>query len=85
MERLRRWETRVDEETDALFVEAAELLHTHKSTFVIEAAREKAVKVIARADRTLMAASVFDSLLDSLDVADYAPNLARRARRASSF
>ena len=76
-----RLELRTDETTDRLITEAAALLHTTKSAFVADAAREAAQKVIARADVTLMAAEVFDAMVASLDVADAAPELARKLGR----
>lgn len=76
-----RLELRTDETTDRLITEAAALLHTTKSAFVADAAREAARKVIARADVTLMAAEVFDAMVASLDVADEAPELAQKLGR----
>ena len=77
----RRLELRTDETTDRLISEAADLLHTTKSAFVADAARQAAQKVIARFDITLMAPEVFDSLVASLDVADEAPELAEKLSR----
>lgn len=76
-----RLELRTDEATDRLITEAAELLHTTKSAFVTDAARQAAQKVLARQDLTLMAPEVFDSLVASLDAADEAPELAERLSR----
>jgi uncharacterized protein (DUF1778 family) len=70
-----RLEARIDAELDDLIVEAAERLHVSKTTFVSDAVREAAVKVIARAETTLMAAEVFDSMMASIDVADESTEL----------
>ncbi len=76
-----RLELRTDETTDRLITEAAGLLHTTKSAFVADAARSAAHKVIARADVTVMAPEVFDSLMASLDVPDEAPELSGKLAR----
>lgn len=72
----KRFEARVDAETDALITEAARLSRRSKSAFVTEAARRAAEQVVARADVTLMDPLTFDRLIDSLDVPDEAPELA---------
>lgn len=79
-----RLEARIDAELDDLIVEAANRLHVSKTTFVSEAVREAALKVIARSQTTLMAPEVFDSMMASIDVADESPeltNLAAMPRR----
>ena len=76
----RRLQLRTDESTDQLITEAAELLHTTKSAFVADAARQAAQKVIARSDVTLMAPDVFDALMASLDVPDKSRELAALAK-----
>jgi uncharacterized protein (DUF1778 family) len=70
-----RLEARIDPELDELIAEAAERLHVNKTTFVCDAVREAALKVIARADVTMMAREVFDSMMASIDVADASPEL----------
>lgn len=70
-----RLEARIDPELDQLIVEAADRLHVSKSAFVCEAAREAALKVIARSDVTLMDAAVFDKMMASLDTPDESPEL----------
>jgi uncharacterized protein (DUF1778 family) len=70
-----RLEARIDPELDELIAEAAERLHVNKTTFVCDAVREAALKVIARADVTMMAPEVFDSMMASIDVADASPEL----------
>jgi uncharacterized protein (DUF1778 family) len=70
-----RLEARIDTELDDLIIEAAQRLNVTKTTFIADAVREAALKVIARADVTLMAAEVFDQMVASLDVADESPEL----------
>lgn len=70
-----RLEARIDTELDDLIVEAAQRLNVTKTTFVADAVREAALKVIARADVTLMAAEVFDQMVTSLEIADESPEL----------
>jgi uncharacterized protein (DUF1778 family) len=76
----RRVEFRTDAATEALIAEAADLLHLTKSSFVSEVAKREAEKVVARADRTLMAPDVFDALIASLDTPDDSPELERLAK-----
>lgn len=76
----RRVEFRADQETDDLITEAAKLSHVTKSTFVVEAARREAAKIVARADQTLMDADVFDALIGSLESADESPELEKLAK-----
>jgi len=70
-----RLELRTDELTDELITEAAALLHTSKSAFVADAARDAARRIIARADITFMAPEQFDLLMSTLDTADESPGL----------
>jgi uncharacterized protein (DUF1778 family) len=65
-----RLEARIDADLDALITQAAHKQGVSKTAFVSDAARDAALKVIARADVTLMAAEVFDQMMASLDVAD---------------
>lgn len=74
-----RLEVRTDEETYQLVGEAADLLNQSKTAFVTEAVRQEALKVIARADVTIMSAEVFDGMMASLDVPDESPELAALA------
>ena len=62
-----RFEARTSNETLALFREAARALQTSQTDFVLGAATEKALKVLARSDQTLMSPSQFDDMMDSLD------------------
>ncbi|MDP2286963.1 MAG: DUF1778 domain-containing protein [Actinomycetota bacterium] len=70
-----RLEARIDAELDDLIIEAADRLHVTKTTFVADAIREAALKVIARADVTMMAPEVFDSMMASIDIADESTEL----------
>jgi uncharacterized protein (DUF1778 family) len=70
-----RLEARIDAELDALITQAAHKQGVSKTAFVSDAARDAALKVIARAEVTLMAAEVFDQMMASLDVADDSPEL----------
>lgn len=65
-----RLEARIDAELDDLIIEAAALLNVTKTTFVSDAIREAALKVIARADITMMDPEIFDSMMASIDIAD---------------
>ncbi|MGH3949633.1 MAG: DUF1778 domain-containing protein [Pseudonocardiaceae bacterium] len=70
-----RLEARIDTELDDLITQAAKRQGVSKTAFVSDAARDAALKVIARADATLMAAGVFDQMMASIDVADHSPEL----------
>lgn len=65
-----RLEARIDTDLDDLITRAAQKQGVSKTAFVSEAARDAALKVIARAEVTLMAAEVFDQMMASIDVAD---------------
>lgn len=73
----RRWETRVDEETDTLTADAAARKGVTKSAFVAAAVRAEAERTLARADTTLMDESLFSALVGSLDLPDSVPALER--------
>ena len=70
-----RLEARIDADLDQLIIEAAEKQGVSKTAFVADAVREAALKVIARAEVTLMAAEVFDQMMATLDTADESPEL----------
>lgn len=76
----RRVELRTDPATDDLITEAAGLLHVAKSAFVADAARQAAERIIARSNVTLMSPEVFDAMMQSLDVPDESPELAKVAK-----
>jgi uncharacterized protein (DUF1778 family) len=70
-----RLEARIDPELDELIAEAAGRLRVNKTTFVCDAVRDAALKVIARSDVTMMAPEVFDSMMASIDVPDESAEL----------
>ena len=70
-----RLEARIDADLDELIIEAADRLHVTKTAFVTDAVREAALKVIARAEVTMMAPEVFDQMVASIDTADESPEL----------
>lgn len=70
-----RLEARIDADLDQMITEAAEKQGVTKTVFVSNAARDAALKVIARADVTLMAAEAFDQMMASIDVPDVSPEL----------
>jgi uncharacterized protein (DUF1778 family) len=74
-----RLEARIDADLDQLITEAAEKQGVSKTAFVSDAARDAALKVIARAEVTLMAAEVFDQMMATLDIADDSPELEKLA------
>lgn len=70
-----RLEARIDTELDELITEAATRLRVTKTAFVTGAVRDAALKVMARAETTLMAPELFDAMMASLDTADESPEL----------
>ena len=70
-----RLEARIDADLDDLIIEAADRLRVTKTTFISDAVREAALKVIARADVTMMAPEVFDAMMASIDIADESTEL----------
>jgi len=70
-----RLEARIDADLDDLITQAAQKQGVSKTAFVSAAARDAALKVIARAEVTLMEANVFDQMMASIDVADDSPEL----------
>jgi len=81
----RRIEARATEADETLINEGAELAEQTVSTFVIDAARKEATRLVARADTTIMPAEQFDVLIAALDEPDEAPRLAELARRPRRF
>ena len=61
---------------------AAELANTSVSSFVVDAAVEKADRIIAATNETMVPADFFDSLLSSLDDAATIPALRKASSRA---
>ena len=64
--RTHRLDARADEETHALVQEAAAITGETVSSFVVTAARDRAEKIVARADRTIMPAEQFDAMVAAL-------------------
>lgn len=75
----RRLEARLEPAIDDLINEAAQRLGQSRSEFVVQAARESAERVLARADITIMSARQFDLLIESLDEPEPLEKLARAA------
>ena len=80
--RTERIEARVAPRDRARIDKAAALEGQSVSAFMVSAAAEKAVQVIAAATTTVTPAEYFDRLTAALDRADRAPRLARAARLA---
>lgn len=66
-----RIEARVTEDDAQVIARAATILNASVSSFVVNAAVEKAETVVARADHTIMPAAQFDEMIAALD--DSAP------------
>jgi uncharacterized protein (DUF1778 family) len=80
-----RIEIRADSDSQARIAEAAHLLGASMSAFILAAARTEADRVLARADRTLMAPDQFDAMIISLDEPDTARALAQAAARPRRY
>lgn len=70
-----RLEARIDADLDQMITGAAAKQGVSKTAFVSGAARDAALKVIARADVALLAAEIFDQMIASIDTADDSPEL----------
>ena len=70
-----RLEARIDRDLDVIIGEAADRMHLTKTAFITDTLREAALKVVTRAEVTLMDAGVFDSMMASIDTADPSPEL----------
>lgn len=70
-----RLEARIDAALDELIGAAAEQLHVTKTMFVTDALRDAALKVVARADVSMMDPALFDSMMASIDEPDDSPEL----------
>jgi uncharacterized protein (DUF1778 family) len=81
----RRFEGRIDPDSDSLISEAAALAGQSKAAFMVAAARAAAEKVISRADVTLMPADQFDALVASLDEPQPMPSIERTLGRPRAF
>ena len=73
--RTQRIEVRVTEADARVIARAATLLNASVSSFVVDAALEKAETVVARADRTIMPAAQFDEMIAALDDPTPVPEL----------
>jgi len=80
-----RLEMRVSKSDRALIEDAAHQLRESVSDFTRDAALNRALRVLARTDVVMMPADQFDALLESLDVADEAPGLAKAFARPRRF
>jgi uncharacterized protein (DUF1778 family) len=76
-----RLEARVSPEQRARLEWAAAISGTSVSTFVVDAAVERAEEVVAAQMSTAVPAEYFDRLVAALDEADRAPTLTKAARR----
>lgn len=70
-----RIEARVTEDDARVIARAATLLNASVSSFVVDAALEKAETVVARADRTIMPAAQFEEMISALDDPTPVPEL----------
>ena len=78
-----RLEARVSPEQRARLEWAARLAGTSVSTFVVDAAVERAEELLTAQMSTSVPADFFDRLVDTLDDADRAPTLAKVAKRVA--
>lgn len=82
-ERTDRIEARVEPERAERIRYAAALTHTSVSSFVVDAAVEKAEEVIGEERETIVPSDFFDSLLEALDEPpEVVPALKRAVDRA---
>jgi uncharacterized protein (DUF1778 family) len=77
-----RIESRVSPEARARIEQAAAMAGVSVSSFMVDAAVERAENVIAQHATTIVAADYFDALLATLDDPDPAPRLAKAAAGA---
>jgi len=85
MSKTERIELRVSPADKAAIAAAAAMEHATATEFVRRAVLERAERVRARADRTLMPAAQFDALVSALDTPDDTPALAREVARGRRF
>ena len=74
-----RLEARATADEAAVIARAAELLNASVSSFVVDAAVEKAETIVARAQRTLMPAAQFDAMIAALDDTTVVPEIVELA------
>lgn len=77
-----RIEARVEPERAERIRYAADLARTSMSAFVVDAAAEKAERIIAEHRETAVPSDFFDSLLAALDEAKVVPSLGKAGARA---
>jgi uncharacterized protein (DUF1778 family) len=82
MSKTARIEARLDHETRERIAHAAALAGQPLSTFMVEAAAEKAEEMIRETSVMVVPADYFDKLLAELDTPDDAPRLRRAAEKA---
>jgi uncharacterized protein (DUF1778 family) len=80
-----RLEARIDQDLDQLIGEAAGRLHMSKTAFISQMLREASMKVIARADVTVMDPVEFDRMVAALHVPDDSPELSELFSRPSQI
>ncbi len=80
-----RFEVRVAARSHQQIKAAAEAVNETTSEFIRNAALDRADKILALSNRTLMPAEQFDALINALDVPDEAPELARLAAQQRRF
>lgn len=85
MTKTERIELRVSAEDKDAIAAAAALERTTTTEFVRQAVLDRAERLQARSDRTLMPAEQFDALVAALDLPDDAPSLARAFARPRRF
>ncbi|MDR0960421.1 MAG: DUF1778 domain-containing protein [Propionibacteriaceae bacterium] len=81
----RRFEARIDPESDEIISRAAASTGESKSAFIIRAARQAADKLLARQDVTIMPEEQFDAMMAALDQPQSVPVLERVAARPRQF
>lgn len=77
-----RVEARLSPDERKEIEQAATLEGQSLSSFIVTAASEKAVQVIANRTTTVVPSEYFDRLLSAIDRADRVPRLAKAANRA---
>jgi uncharacterized protein (DUF1778 family) len=78
-------EARLTPAADDLITRAASLVGETRSQFVVQAAEERAARLIGRTDLTLIPAEQFDQIILSLDQAEPLPDLAALAARPRPY
>jgi len=79
MAKTARIEVRTDPEREALLKQAASLTNQTLTSFVLDAAEQRAKEVVAQASTTVVPSTFFDELLLALDEPPKANEAMRRA------